>query len=108
MIKDLEIISKTFKREYNLQYHKGVIDNKIAQEKFFFGALLPCLDDILVKKFYAGLPNYTQILKEMYRLLDDIKGLDINPEQRKEIISTLEKFKKHAQEVYHMIKASSE
>lgn len=104
----MEVVSKNFKREYNLQYHKGVIDNKIAQEKYFFGGLLPCLDDILVKKFYAGLPNYTKILKDVYRLLDEIKSQDINPEQRKEIISTLDKFKKYAQEVYHMIKAGSE
>ena len=108
MIKDMEIVSKNFKREYSIQYHKGVIDNKLAQEKFFFDGLLPCLNDILVKKFYAGLPNYSLLLREIYELLHEMKSLDINPDQRKEVISTLDKFRTHAQEVFNMIRQGSQ
>jgi len=62
MVEDVAFISTHHKTVYQLYSHKGIMDSKSAQDEYFFEGLIVCLSDILSKRFYGNLPNYSDTL----------------------------------------------
>jgi len=104
MVNDLQVIDNIYDKEnFTIQYHKGTVSNKTAIEAFYFDALLPCVNDIIVKRIYADLSNYSQGISSMLHSIMKMEPKITTRPQRKLIKGTINKFKVHCQEIYNSI-----
>jgi hypothetical protein len=103
-VKDLTIIDNVYDKEnFTIQYHKGTVSNKSSIESYYFEALLPCVNDIIVKRFYTDLPNYSQGISSMLQSIMKMESKVTSRSQRRMIKATVNRFKVHCQEIYNSI-----
>jgi len=103
MIADMKFISENFDTKYEIRHYRGAINNKIAVELFYFEALLPCVDDILSKRFYANIQDYKAGLTYMLQHINKMENIVVNRNHKKAIKNTLTKFRLHTKEIYEEV-----
>jgi len=107
MIADMKFILDNYYSQYEIRHYKGVVDNKTILEQFYFEALIPCINDILSKRFYSNIKDYQTGLISMLQHIIKMENLVGGRSHKKAIKNTITKFKIHTREIYQKVFVSS-